>query len=155
MTDPGPIPLKSRADFSIVLKVFFFLAALIALVAGSPSLRVTFLSILIEALPFMLIGSVLSGLMEVYWEPSSLFRHLSGKPLLAAFMGGGIGLFFPVCECASVPVVRRLLRKGAPLSGAIAFLLAGPLLNPVAILSTGTSLESPTNNPLRQRNTPL
>ena len=52
------------------------------------------------------------------------------------FVGAGIGIIFPVCECAIVPVVRRLLHKGVPLSAAIAFLLGGPIVNPIVASST-------------------
>ena len=100
---------------------------------------ITFLAILLEALPFMLVGSLAGGLIEVFM-PSDLFdRLLKGKKHLAVFLGAGLGVIFPVCECAVIPVVRRLLGKGVPFSAAIAYLLGGPIVNPVVAASTATA----------------
>jgi hypothetical protein len=95
-----------------------------------------FLGIFIEAVPFLLIGSVVSGLIAVYVDQSMVDRYMPKRALAGAVVGGGLGLLFPVCECGVVPVVRRLYEKGLPLSIGIAFLLAAPVVNPVVILST-------------------
>lgn len=95
-----------------------------------------FLGIFIEAAPFLLAGSVVSGLIEVFVDKESLARLIPKRPLPAAFVGALLGFTFPVCECGVVPVTRRLYQKGLPLSVGIAFLLAAPVVNPVVILST-------------------
>lgn len=95
-----------------------------------------FLGIFIEAVPFLLAGSVVSGLIEVYLKRETLFRLIPRQPVLAALVGASMGLAFPVCECGVVPVTRRLYQKGLPVSVGIAFLLAAPVINPVVILST-------------------
>ena len=95
-----------------------------------------FLGIFIEAVPFLLAGSVVSGLIEVYLKRETLFRLIPRQPVLAALMGASMGLLFPVCECGVVPVTRRLYQKGLPVSVGIAFLLAAPVINPIVILST-------------------
>jgi uncharacterized membrane protein YraQ (UPF0718 family) len=46
-----------------------------------------------------------------------------------------------MCECGIVPVMRRLLRKGMPLSCCTAYLLAGPIINPVVIFSTAVAFQ--------------
>jgi uncharacterized membrane protein YraQ (UPF0718 family) len=46
------------------------------------------------------------------------------------------GLFFPVCECAIVPVVIGLVRKGVALPIAVTFMLSAPIINPIVIVST-------------------
>jgi uncharacterized protein len=56
--------------------------------------------------------------------------------LIATLMAGLLGLVFPVCECAIVPVIRRLLKKGLPLSCAMTYMLAAPIVNPIVMLST-------------------
>jgi len=100
---------------------------------------ITFLAILFEAFPFMLVGSLAGGLIEVFM-PCDLFdRLLKGKKYLAVFLGAGLGVIFPVCECAVIPVVRRLLGKGVPFPAAIAYLLGGPIVNPVVAASTATA----------------
>ena len=95
-----------------------------------------FLGIFIEAVPFLLAGSVVSGLIEVYLKRETLFRLIPRQPVVAALVGASMGLLFPVCECGVVPVTRRLYQKGLPVSVGIAFLLAAPVINPIVILST-------------------
>ena len=51
-------------------------------------------------------------------------------------IGGLLGLIFPMCECGIIPVMRRLIRKGLPLSCCVAYILAGPIINGVVLLST-------------------
>lgn len=95
-----------------------------------------FLSIFIEAVPFLLAGSIVAGLIEVFVNRDTLLRFVPRHPVLAALAGGSLGLVFPVCECGVVPVTRRLYQKGLPISMGIAFLLAAPVINPVVIAST-------------------
>jgi hypothetical protein len=95
-----------------------------------------FLGIVLEALPFMLLGSMVGGLIEVFVSTERLSALVSRGRRRSVFLAAGMGLIFPVCECAIVPVVRRLVRKGAPLSAAVAYLLAGPIVNPIVVAST-------------------
>jgi hypothetical protein len=95
-----------------------------------------FLSIFIEAVPFLLAGSIVSGFIEVFVNKDMLYRFVPRHPMLAALAGGCLGMVFPVCECGVVPVTRRLYQKGLPLSMGIAFLLAAPVVNPVVVAST-------------------
>lgn len=95
-----------------------------------------FLSIFIEAVPFLLAGSIVSGFIEVFVNQDVLYRFVPRHPMLAALAGGCLGMIFPVCECGVVPVTRRLYQKGLPLSMGIAFLLAAPVVNPVVVAST-------------------
>jgi uncharacterized membrane protein YraQ (UPF0718 family) len=95
-----------------------------------------FLGIFIEAVPFLLAGSIVSGVIAVFVDQSMIDRYLPRRALPGAIAGGLMGMAFPVCECGVVPVVRRLYEKGLPISIGIAFLLAAPVVNPVVILST-------------------
>jgi uncharacterized membrane protein YraQ (UPF0718 family) len=95
-----------------------------------------FLGIFIEAAPFLLLGTLASGLVEVFFRRETVQRFMPRNPFLGAVAGGLLGFVFPVCECGVVPLTRRLFHKGmAPATG-IAFLLASPVLNPIVILST-------------------
>jgi uncharacterized membrane protein YraQ (UPF0718 family) len=98
-----------------------------------------FLGIFIEAVPFLLAGSLVSGFIEVFVGQKTLYRLVPRQPLLAALAGASLGIAFPVCECGVVPVTRRLYQKGLPLSVGVAFLLAAPVINPVVIVSTYTA----------------
>lgn len=103
------------------------------------TMGITFISIVLEAFPFMLIGTLVGGCIEVFVPQEKITRWLPEGRFTTVFMAAGLGILFPVCECAIVPVVRRLLNKGVPLSAAIAFLLAGPIVNPVVAASTSVA----------------
>ncbi len=95
-----------------------------------------FLGIFIEAAPFLLAGSIVSGFIAIFVSHEMLARYLPKQPILAALAGASMGIIFPVCECGVVPVTRRLYEKGLPMSIGIAFLLAAPVVNPIVVIST-------------------
>lgn len=95
-----------------------------------------FLSLLVEAMPFLLMGVLLSGLLLLFVDERKLVALMPRNPFLGAIIGSCGGFLFPVCECGNVPVARRLLLQGAPTPVAIGFLLAAPTINPVVIWST-------------------
>lgn len=95
-----------------------------------------FLSLLVEAMPFLLFGVVLSSSLLLLVDEQKLITILPKNPFLGALVGSCIGFLFPVCECGNIPVARRLLTKGVAPGVAIAFLLAAPTINPVVIWST-------------------
>ena len=95
-----------------------------------------FLGIFIEASPFLVAGSILSGLLEVYVGTEMISRFVPRNKILAALTGSLLGIIFPVCECGVVPVTRRLYRKGIPPAVGISFFLAAPVVNPIVLLGT-------------------
>ncbi|MBM4321787.1 MAG: hypothetical protein FJ125_18085, partial [Deltaproteobacteria bacterium] len=97
------------------------------------------LGIFVEAVPFLLLGTLASGMVEVFVDQETLARYIPRRALAASFGGALLGLAFPVCECGVVPLARRLFRKGLPLSSGVAFLLAAPVVNPVVLLSTAAA----------------
>ncbi len=98
-----------------------------------------FLSLLVEAIPFLLLGVLLSGLLLGFVDERKLIARIPRNPLLGALAGSLIGFLFPVCECGNVPVARRLLMQGVPAPVAIGFLLAAPTINPIVIWATWTA----------------
>lgn len=98
-----------------------------------------FLSLLVEAIPFLLLGVLLSGLLLFFVDERKLAALIPKNPLLGALAGSLLGFLFPVCECGNVPVARRLLMQGFPSSVAVGFLLAAPTINPIVIWSTWTA----------------
>jgi len=98
-----------------------------------------FLGIFIEALPYLLFGTLISGLVEVFLDRELMARFISKRPVPAAITGALMGLVFPVCECGVIPLTRRLFHKGLPLPAGIAFLLAAPVFNPIVIFSTSAA----------------
>lgn len=136
----GSYPIKHKPHRAGKLELFFLAGAVLLLLLARDldSVRTAYLSftgIILEAFPFMLLGSIAGGVIEEYLPRSAVKAMQKGrtKSILIAAL---IGLIVPVCECAIVIVVRRLLRKGVPESAAIAYMLAGPLVNPVVALST-------------------
>lgn len=95
-----------------------------------------FFSLLVEAIPFLLIGVAFSSLLLFFIDERTLIKFLPKTPLLGALAGSLMGIFFPVCECGNVPVARRLIIQGAPSSVAVGFLLAAPTINPVVFWAT-------------------
>ena len=95
-----------------------------------------FLSVLLEGVPFILIGTLLSGIIDEFLPSRVMVRLLPRNAFLGVCLSGAMGLVFPMCECGVVPVIRRLISKGLPVSNAIAYMLAAPIVNPIVILST-------------------
>jgi uncharacterized protein len=95
-----------------------------------------FLGIFVEAAPFLLLGTLASGIVEVFIDREEMARWVPRNPLLGVLAGSMLGMFFPVCECGVVPFTRRLMRKGVPVSVGVSVLLAGPVINPIVIAST-------------------
>ena len=98
-----------------------------------------FLGIFIEAAPFLLLGTLASGFVEVFFDKDSLARIIPRNRVGGAIVGSLLGLFFPVCECGVVPLTRRLMKKGMPLSAGVTFLMAAPAFNPIVIASTAAA----------------
>jgi uncharacterized protein len=97
---------------------------------------ITFSSILWEAMPFIVLGAVIAGILEELLPQEWITKFMPKSPFASAAVGGALGLIFPMCECGIVVVMRRLLKKGLPLSCCISYMLAGPILNVVVLLST-------------------
>lgn len=105
-------------------------------VAWLQNLLIVFASLLVEAMPFILLGAAVSAAIEVF-VPASAFERLGRLPRpLQLPAAAAAGMAFPVCECGSVPVARRLASKGLDPAAAITFMLAAPIVNPVVIAST-------------------
>lgn len=98
-----------------------------------------FLSLLVEAMPFLLLGVLFSGLLLLFIDERQLVAKMPKNPLLGAITGSLIGFLFPVCECGNIPVARRLLLQGVPTPVAVGFLLAAPTINPIVIWATWTA----------------
>jgi uncharacterized membrane protein YraQ (UPF0718 family) len=95
-----------------------------------------FTGILYEALPFIVLGVLIAGILEEFVPQQLIARIIPRSRVLAIAIGGFLGILFPMCECGIIPVMRRLLRKGVPLSCCVCYMLAGPIINVVVFLST-------------------
>ena len=137
--------LTRRTSFSPAIPIFLVLAGSLAglvQIAGPARLPgvqnfvLIFGSLLIEAVPFILLGATVSAGIEVF-VPSRAFERLATLPKPLQLPASGLaGMAFPVCECGSVPVARRLVSKGLSPSAAVTFMLAAPIVNPIVFVST-------------------
>ncbi|WP_240941447.1 permease [Paenibacillus sp. HB172176] len=110
--------------------------------AALQSFKIVFISILLEALPFILIGVLFSSLIQVFVSDAFIRRFAPKNPVAGVLIGGLLGVVFPLCECGMIPVIRRLIRKGMPSYMGIVYLLAGPIVNPVVYASTFTAFRA-------------
>ncbi|NOU70356.1 permease [Paenibacillus sp. LMG 31458] len=98
--------------------------------------KTIFISIILEAIPFVLLGVLLSALLQSFVSEQTIRRWIPSNPLLGIIFACLLGIIFPVCECGMIPVVRRLILKGMPVYVAVVFILTGPIINPIVFSAT-------------------
>lgn len=103
---------------------------------GVQNFKTIFLSIVLEALPFILLGVIVAALLNVLVTEEMIRRWVPKNPLLGLLFGIIIGIIFPLCECGMIPVIRRLIKKGMPTYIGVVYILSGPIVNPVVFAST-------------------
>lgn len=143
MAAPAPLRVgRPSALGTLALGLVGLLLAqrwLAGLAADSPALSAfttIFISIVLQATPFLVMGVLLSAAINAFVSPSLLRRALPRNPALAVPVAGGAGLVLPGCECASVPVAGGLMARGVAPAAALTFLLAAPAVNPIVLAST-------------------
>lgn len=95
-----------------------------------------FISILMQTFPFILIGVLVSAIIQIYVSQEMIDKVFNRNKFLAIIIAVFAGVLFPVCDCAIIPVMRRLVKKGVPLSAAVTFMLTAPIVDPIVIAST-------------------
>lgn len=100
------------------------------------NISIIFTSIFFGSLPFLLLGSLISSVIETYVSNETIAKIIPKNKVLGSIVGVFLGFFLPACDCAVIPVSKRLLKKKVPINVAISFMLASPIINPVVLLST-------------------
>ena len=95
-----------------------------------------FTSIVLEAMPFIILGSFVSAIIQMYISEEFIVKLMPRINIFGYFGAALIGLIFPICECAIIPITRSLIKKGMPIGLGITFMLSVPIINPVVIMST-------------------
>lgn len=95
-----------------------------------------FVSILIEGLPFILIGSFISAVIQICIPMEFFMKVFPSNIFLSCIAAAFLGFIFPICDCGTIPIVKGFMAKKVPLAACITFMLAAPIVNPIAILST-------------------
>ncbi len=98
-----------------------------------------FVSVTLQALPFLVLGVVVSATISALVPTSWITRAVPRRTALAVPAAGAAGALLPGCECSSVPVAGRLVSRGVPVGAALTFLLASPAINPVVLISTSVA----------------
>lgn len=100
------------------------------------NIAIIFTSIFFESLPFLLLGALISAIIETFVSNETIAKIIPKNKVLGSIVGVLLGFFLPACDCAVIPVSKRLLKKNVPINVAISFMLASPIINPVVLLST-------------------
>lgn len=98
-----------------------------------------FVAVVVQALPFLVLGVLLSAAIAVFVPPAFFARALPDRPALAVPAAAMAGVVLPGCECASVPVAGALVRRGVAPAAALAFLLSAPAINPIVLTATAVA----------------
>ncbi|MFH8369424.1 permease [Streptomyces sp. NPDC018031] len=139
---PPPLPARlGRVAFAALV-----VAGAVVLGGGrwldSPALqawRTVCVAIALQALPFLLLGTILSAAINAFVPAHVFARALPKNPALAVPVAGAAGVVLPGCECASVPVAGSLMRRGVPAAAALTFLLSAPAVNPIVLTATAVA----------------
>jgi len=134
---PGPIDLIAVAVIAVVLGRGWLLGLI-----DSPrmlTLVTVFVSIMVQSLPFLVLGTILSAAITAFVPARFFERALPRNAAAAVPVAGAAGALLPACECGSVPVAGALMRRGVAPAAALAFLLASPAINPVVLIATAVA----------------
>lgn len=153
MTETTKAPPARRLDPQILVIFAVLLAAVPLARMLGPQLDVpvfqtwatVFVAIMVQSIPFLVLGVILSGLISTFLSERMVARVLPSNPALAVPVAGVAGIGLPTCECAAVPVASGLARRGVPTAVALTFLLAAPAVNPAVIVSTAVAFSGRTD----------
>jgi uncharacterized membrane protein YraQ (UPF0718 family) len=137
-----PRRLTSPLALTLVLLLLVLLQSPLRRALSAPVMQswtTVFVAVVVQALPFLVLGVLLSAAIAVYVPPSFFARALPRNPALAVPVAGAAGAVLPGCECASVPVAGALVRRGVTPAAALAFLLSAPAINPIVLTATAVA----------------
>jgi uncharacterized membrane protein YraQ (UPF0718 family) len=140
--DPQGWQLNSSLVLTMLLLLGVALQGPIRRALSAPVMQswmTVFVAVVVQALPFLVLGVLLSAIIAVFVPPSFFARVLPRQPSLAVPVAGMAGAVLPGCECASVPVAGALVRRGVTPAAALAFLLSAPAINPIVLAATAVA----------------
>jgi uncharacterized membrane protein YraQ (UPF0718 family) len=137
--EPDSWRIGSLEWLAVVLVLLLLVRNRLAGWLSGPGLQTwttVFVSVMVQAVPFLVFGVVLSAVIAVFVPRSFWARALPNHPALAVPAAGMAGVILPGCECGSVPIAGSLIRRGVTPAAALAFLLAAPAINPIVLTAT-------------------
>ena len=99
-------------------------------------IAIYFTTIMLEAIPFLLLGALISAIIEEFVSEERISKMIPKNRVLGSLVGIFLGLFIPACDCAVIPIAMRLKKKKVPTNVIVSFMLASPIISPVVLLST-------------------
>lgn len=94
-----------------------------------------------ELIPLFLLISTLVYLVVDKLTPSRIRAVMGGRSRwLGVPLAAGLGALTPFCSCSTVPLVNGMRTAGIPTAALVAFLIASPLINPVAVALLATAV---------------
>lgn len=99
-------------------------------------IAIYFTTIMLEAIPFLLLGTLISAIIEEFVSEERISKMIPKNRVLGSLVGIFLGLFIPACDCAVIPIAMRLKKKKVPTNVIVSFMLASPIISPVVLLST-------------------
>lgn len=139
------LPSKAAGPGSYVNRALFILLIALTVVLFPPlaerkpwhdSFATYFIAIVLEAVPYILVGSLLAGLIELFMPATLLPKLAKRLGLFGIPVTAVVAPAFPACECGVLAVARGLMRKGLPLPHTVTYLIAGPIMNPTVLFTT-------------------
>nr|WP_314855218.1 permease [uncultured Microbacterium sp.] len=94
------------------------------------------ISVLIESMPFVVLGVLLSIVVQVWVPPGAIERWMPRRAWARRMTLSLLGMLVPVCECGNVPFARGLMMRGFTVPETLTFLIAAPIVNPIVIITT-------------------
>jgi hypothetical protein len=92
------------------------------------------LDLSLESAPALLLAYVFAGLATAFMPQSYVNWMSANRSWKQSVRGVAVGLPLPVCSCGVVPLYHTLVKRGAPPSAAMAFLIATPEIGIDAVL---------------------
>jgi uncharacterized membrane protein YraQ (UPF0718 family) len=138
----GPPRHRLALAIWLNLAIFFLWQGSLQRVMAYPALRnwgTVFLAVMLQALPFLVLGVVISAAIAAYVPGAFIARTVPRRAAYAVPMAGLAGAILPGCECSAAPVAQRLVARGVPPAAALTFLLAAPAINPIVLVSTAVA----------------
>lgn len=104
---------------------------------------ISFINIINEMSPYILLGFLIAGLLHVFIKEETLLRHLSGSGIKTVIKAAAIGVPLPLCSCGVLPTAISLRRGGASKAATTSFLIATPQTGVDSIAATYSLLGLP------------
>jgi uncharacterized membrane protein YraQ (UPF0718 family) len=145
---PGTVVQREpHREWGLAVLAVVLVAAVLArpLLAGAlrdpavAAFATVFVSVVVQALPFLVLGVAVSAAIAAFVPSSFLTRALPSRPVLAVPVAAVAGVALPGCECGSVPIARRLVSRGVAPAAALTFMLCAPAINPVVLVATAVA----------------